>query len=254
MIKPSFFELGRSLTLREIADLTGAKPFRARLDARISNVATLDRAGPFDLAYLEAPKYLSDLQKTAAAACLVPERFAEHVPQNAGLLVTPSPYRAFLSVARALFPGAARPSSLFGVSPGEATGASIHPTARFENEVTVDPGAVIGPGAEIGSGTTIGANAVVGPEVRIGRDCVIGAGASIQHALIGDRVTVHPGCRIGQDGFGYAPGAGGHAKIPQLGRVIIQDDVEIGANTTIERGGLNDTVVGEGTKIDNLVQ
>jgi UDP-3-O-[3-hydroxymyristoyl] glucosamine N-acyltransferase len=100
----------------------------------------------------------------------------------------------------------------------------------------------------------IAANAVIGPGVRIGRNCSIGAGASLMHSLIGDRVIIHPGSRIGQDGFGYLPDRGGPIKIPQTRRVIIQDDVEIGANTTIDRGGTRDTVIGEGTKIDNLVQ
>jgi UDP-3-O-[3-hydroxymyristoyl] glucosamine N-acyltransferase len=100
----------------------------------------------------------------------------------------------------------------------------------------------------------IGPNAVVGPQVRIGRDCAIGAGTTIVHSLIGDRVIVHPGCSIGQDGFGYVMGKGKHLKVPQIGRVIIQDDVEIGAGTAIDRGAIRDTVIGEGTKIDNLVQ
>ena len=118
----------------------------------------------------------------------------------------------------------------------------------------VDPGAVIGPRAEIGSGTVIGPCAVIGPGVRIGRRCSIGANSSIMHALIGDRVIIHPGCRIGQDGFGYVLGPVGHTKVPQIGRVIVQDDVEIGAQTAIDRGSVRDTVIGEGTKIDNLVQ
>ena len=118
----------------------------------------------------------------------------------------------------------------------------------------IDPGAVIGPQAEIGAGTVIAAGAVIGPKVRIGRDCSIGANVTISNALIGDRVIVHPGCAIGQDGFGYVMGAKGHRKVPQLGRVIVQDDVEIGANTTIDRGAIRDTIVGEGTKIDNMVQ
>jgi UDP-3-O-[3-hydroxymyristoyl] glucosamine N-acyltransferase len=124
----------------------------------------------------------------------------------------------------------------------------------MENGVTIDPGAMIGPSAEIGGGTVIGANAVIGPQVRIGRNCAVGPGASVTHALIGDRVIIHAGARIGQDGFGYVRGPKSHVKIPQLGRVIIQDDVEIGANSTIDRGGGRDTVIGEGTKIDNLVQ
>jgi len=97
-------------------------------------------------------------------------------------------------------------------------------------------------------------NAVIGGGVHIGRDCAVGASSTISDALIGDRVIIHPGCRIGQDGFGYLTVETGHIKIPQVGRVIIQDDVEIGAGTTIDRGGYCDTVIGEGTKIDNLVQ
>jgi UDP-3-O-[3-hydroxymyristoyl] glucosamine N-acyltransferase len=120
--------------------------------------------------------------------------------------------------------------------------------------VRVEPGAVIGAGAEIGRGTVIAAGAVVAVRAAIGRDCFVGSHATVQHALIGNRVVIHAGARIGQDGFGFALGVRGHAKVPQIGRVIIQDDVEIGANTTIDRGGNRDTVIGEGTKIDNLVQ
>ena len=130
----------------------------------------------------------------------------------------------------------------------------MHPLARLEAGVTVDPGAVIGPHAEIGSGTMVGASAVIGPHVRIGRDCAIGAHASLSHALVGNRVIIHPGARIGQDGFGFAMSARGHLKVPQVGRVIIQDDVEIGANSTVDRGANRDTIIGEGSKIDNLVQ
>jgi UDP-3-O-[3-hydroxymyristoyl] glucosamine N-acyltransferase len=182
---------------------------------------------------------------------------ADCVPAHAALLIVEKPFHAFVNVARALFPDALRPSSLFfgdSAAAGVAPGAVMHPSARLESGVNVDPGAVIGAGAEIGSGTVVGANAVIGANVRIGRDCAIGPNATIAHALIGDRVIVHPGCRIGQDGFGYVMGPGGHRKIPQIGRVIIQDDVEIGAGTSIDRGGLRDTVIGEGTKIDNQVQ
>ena len=130
----------------------------------------------------------------------------------------------------------------------------MDPTARLEEGVTVDPFVVIGPGAEIGRETMIGAGSVIGPGVRIGRGCVVSPSVTITHALLGDRVFIHPGVRIGQDGFGFIPGGKGHLKVPQTGRVIIQDDVEIGANSTIDRGSNRDTVLGEGTKIDNLVQ
>jgi UDP-3-O-[3-hydroxymyristoyl] glucosamine N-acyltransferase len=152
-----------------------------------------------------------------------------------------------------LYPSAVKPGSVFGET-GISPTASVHPSARLEPGVIVDPGAVIGRGAEIGAGTVIGANAVVGPEVRIGRHGSVGASTTIVAALIGNRVIIHPGAHIGQDGFGFALGGRGHLKVPQIGRVIIQDDVEIGAGVTIDRGANRDTVIGEGAKIDNLVQ
>jgi UDP-3-O-[3-hydroxymyristoyl] glucosamine N-acyltransferase len=124
----------------------------------------------------------------------------------------------------------------------------------LEDGVRIEPGAVVGREAQIGRGTVIAAGAVVGYRVTIGRGCYIGPGASVIHALVGDRVIIHAGVRIGQDGFGFAMGPQGHLKVPQVGRVIIQDDVEIGANSCVDRGALKDTIIGEGTKIDNLVQ
>ena len=121
---------------------------------------------------------------------------------------TAEPFRDFVAVARKLFPDSLRPRSLFDAE-GVAPGAIVHPTAEIEDGVTIDPGAVIGPRAAIGSGTVIGANAVIGPDVQIGRDCSVGPGASIVHALIGDDVIMHAGCRIGQDGFRYQPSAQG---------------------------------------------
>jgi UDP-3-O-[3-hydroxymyristoyl] glucosamine N-acyltransferase len=242
------------MTIGEIAALTGAEPQQgAASERRIANIAPLDSAGLSDISFLDHAKYLDQFARTRAGACLVASRFAADAPAGLVVLCTAEPYRAFVAVARALFPQALRPSSLFAAS-GLSAGALVHPTARLEGGVTVDPAAVIGPRAEIGAGTVIAAAAVIGPEVRIGRGCSIGAGATIAHALIGDRVIVHPGVRIGQDGFGYVPSPKGHTKIPQVGRAIIQDDVEIGANSTIDRGSTRDTVIGEGTKIDNLVQ
>jgi UDP-3-O-[3-hydroxymyristoyl] glucosamine N-acyltransferase len=254
MTEPFFFDRGSGLTVREIAALTHAEPrVGADLERRITGAASLDRASRNDLVFLDKPKYAAQLSASDAGACLTTQRHADRAPSHMVVLCVREPYRAFVQVTRALFPDALRPSSLFDAS-GTAVGACVHPTARMESGATVDPGAVIGPRAEIGSGTVIGANAVIGPKVRIGRQCVIGANASITNSLLGDRVIVHPGCAIGQDGFGYVMGVAGHAKVPQIGRVIIQDDVEIGALTTIDRGGLSDTVIGEGTKIDNLVQ
>ena len=251
---PDFFPPNRQLTIEEIVKLTGAKPRPdTPLDRRIRDIAPLDRARSTDITFLDNPKYLDTLITTRAGACLTAPRFAAQAPDELAVLVAPEPYRAFVVVARALFPAALRPSSLFDTT-GRSSDARVHSSARLEAGVTVDPLAVIGPDAEIGGGTLIGPGAVIGPGVAIGRDCAIGAGATIVHALIGDRVIIHPGARIGQDGFGYLPSPKGHQKVPQARRVIIQDDVEIGANTTIDRGSTRDTMIGEGTKIDNLVQ
>ncbi len=254
MTAPIFFKPARSLSLGEIATLAGATA-RDGVDLaqRIRGVAALDRAVPGDLSFLDNTKYAAQAQSTLASACLTSDRLADRVPPHIPVLCVREPYRAFVEVARALFPDSLRPSSLFEAG-GVAPGAFVHATARLENGVSVDPSAVIGPQAEIGSGTVIAPGAIIGPKVRIGRDCSIGANVVITHALIGDRVIVHPGCAIGQDGFGFVMGAQGHRKVPQVGRVIIQDDVEIGANSTIDRGASRDTVIGEGSKIDNLVQ
>jgi UDP-3-O-[3-hydroxymyristoyl] glucosamine N-acyltransferase len=253
MTELQFFPHPRGLTAQEIAALTGAVA-RGDLDGRrISGIAPLDRAGPGELAFMQNPRYSAAFAATHAGLCLTMEKFAGRAPRGVGILVTPAPYRAFVTVAQKLFPGAMRPSSLFEAS-GIAAGATVHPTARLESGVVIDPAAVVGPRAEIGSGTIVGPTAVIGSQVRIGRDCVIGAGCTIVHALIGDRVIIHAGTRVGQDGFGYVPGAAGHGKVPQIGRVIIMDGVEIGANSCIDRGAIRDTVIGEGTKIDNLVQ
>jgi UDP-3-O-[3-hydroxymyristoyl] glucosamine N-acyltransferase len=254
MRKPPFFRRTRELTLGEIAALTRAQPPQdAPLTRRIDNIAPLDLAGPGDLTYIDNAKYVEMLASTHAGACFMTERFENRAPSNLIVLRTNEPYRAFVSVARTLFPDSLRPSSLYEAE-GVAPGAFVHSTARLESGVIIDPGAVIGPRAQIGAGTVVGATAVIGPDVCIGRNCAIGTGCSVTHALIGDRVIIHPGCRIGQDGFGFVMDATGHEKIPQIGRVVVQDDVEIGAGTAIDRGGVRDTFIGEGTKIDNLVQ
>jgi len=251
MSEPVFQRRARTLTLAEIAALTGAAPPPAPLlDRGINDIAPLDRASPSALAVFDDKAQTASAAVSHAGACLTTAALAGALPARVAALVVGDPFRAFVDVARELFPHALRPSSLSEA--GSAAGAQVHPSARLESGVTVEPGAVIAPRAEIGGGTVIGANAVIGTEVRIGRDCSIGAGAVITDALIGDRVVVHRGCKIGQDGF--VAGDGAQRKIPQVGRVIIQDDVEIGAGTTVDRGAVADTVIGEGSKIDNLVQ
>ena len=251
MNEPVFLRHSRGLTIDEIVALTGATPASpAPHSRRVVNVAPLDRASPHDIAFFDNRKFARAAVETFAGVCLTTPALAGDLPPKVAVLTVQDPYRAFVTVARELFPQALRPSSLSG--PGEFTGAHVDKRARMEDGVSIDPGAVIGPDVEIGSGSVIGANAVIGAGVRIGRDSSIGANATISEALIGDRVIIHPGCKIGQDGFGFVMGKS-HLKVPQVGRVIIQDDVEIGAGTTIDRGAIRDTVIGEGTKIGGLV-
>lgn len=254
MSTPLFFPAPSAITLAALAEATGARLSDATFaDHLVSAIAPLEAAQPQDVAFLENAAYVKFAAGTGAGACFIAEKLAHLLPASCAALISADPYRSFARAAALLFPAAMRPQSLFGMV-GIAPGAFIHPEARLEAGVTVDPGAVIGPGAEIGRGTLIAAQAVIGPGVAIGRDCAVGAGASVTHALLGNRVIVHAGARIGQDGFGFAMSPRGHLKVPQIGRVILQDDVDIGANTTIDRGANRDTVIGEGTKIDNLVQ
>jgi len=254
MSVPDFFPNPSAVTLGRLAEVTGAKlsrPEAASLE--VIAISPLEAAGAGDLAFLDNAAYAKFAETTGATACFLAPRFSDRLAAGCVGLISPEPYRAFAKAAALLYPTSARPQSVFGAT-GISPGSYVHPEARLEAGVIVDPGAVIGKGAEIGRGTLIGAHAVIGPEVRIGRDCAIGPQATITHALIGNRVIIHTGARIGQDGFGFAMGPAGHLKVPQIGRVIIQDDVDIGANTTIDRGANRDTVIGEGTKIDNLVQ
>jgi UDP-3-O-[3-hydroxymyristoyl] glucosamine N-acyltransferase len=255
MPDPTFFRTPRPASLAEIAQWTGARLVDAsRALLTVSGVAPLDTAGPGDLAFLDNQKYASQLQSTRALACLVHPRFVASVPTEVAAIETAEPYRAYAIVLAKLYPAAYRLIGAYGDKDQVSPDARVHASAVLEPGAVVEPGAVIGAGVEIGQGTIIGANAVIGHDVRIGRNCYIGANATILHGLIGNRVIVHPGARIGQDGFGFAMGPKGHLKVPQIGRVVIQDDVEIGANSTIDRGASRDTIIGEGTKIDNLVQ
>jgi UDP-3-O-[3-hydroxymyristoyl] glucosamine N-acyltransferase len=243
-----------SLSLADIASLTGAVPRGgADLSHEITGVAPIDHAGPTDLAFLESGKFADALGTTGAGAVLSIERFASRAPPGVNLLLTRDPYQAFVMVAREFHRDRLRPASPFEAD-GVMPGAHVHPSATLEAGVTVDPGGVIGPRVTIGAGSMIGANVVIGADVRIGAECSICSGSTIVDSVLGDRVIIHPGCHIGQDGFGYVSGRTGHMKIPQIGRVVIGNDVEIGAGTTIDRGGMRDTMIGDGTKIDNLVQ
>jgi UDP-3-O-[3-hydroxymyristoyl] glucosamine N-acyltransferase len=248
MADPRFFAVRGPFTLAELAARTGAS-LAAGADpgATIVDVAALDTAGPSDLSFLDNRRYVEAFKASRAGACLVAPALAAMAPEGMALLITDKPYHAYARAAQAFYPEAPVPS-------GRHARAAIDAAARLADDVVVEAGAVIGARAEIGARTRIGANTVVGPGVMIGADCLIGANVTLSHCLIGNAVRLLPGVRIGQDGFGYAMGAEGHLKVPQLGRVIIGDAVEIGANTCVDRGTAGDTVIGAGSCIDNLVQ
>jgi UDP-3-O-[3-hydroxymyristoyl] glucosamine N-acyltransferase len=189
------------------------------------------------------------LSRTGASIVITTRELIDSVPEGAARVVSDRPSFAFAKIATALYPHA----SLIWRS-GEPPLLAIDPSVSIGSRTIIALGAQIGAGVSIGRDCIIGAGVVIGRGVQIGHDVFIGPHVSISHALIGDRVHIDAGTRIGQDGFGYIGSASGHYKIPQLGRVIIQDAVGIGANSCIDRGALADTVVGEGTKIDNLVQ
>lgn len=248
MADPRFFPPAGPMTLAAVAGIAqgqlggGADPA-----LMIDGVGALGSAGPGEIAFLEGRRHLEAFRHSRAGACIVAPALAAEARPGMALVLSAEPQRAFARVAAAFHP---EPAPEGRIHPS----ATVDPAARLGARVDVGPGAVIGPGATIGAGSSIGANTSIGAAVTIGRDCRIGANVTISHAELADRVRVFPGVRIGQDGFGYALGPQGHLKIPQLGRVLIGEDVEIGANSTIDRGALADTVIGPGCVIDNLVQ
>lgn len=213
----------------------------------------MSRAGEAEVTFANSARSIPDLNKSRAAAVFLTVKLASHVPPGIAALIVSAPQSAFARAAAILVPSAVKPLRMTSET-GVSASAMVDPSARLEDGVVVEAFAAIGAGVEIGAGSVIASGAAIGPGTRIGRNCHIGHGVTLQHALVGNNVIVHPGTRIGQDGFGYVPGPRGIEKIPQVGRVIIQDNVEIGSGTTIDRGALDDTVIGEGSKIDNLVQ
>jgi UDP-3-O-[3-hydroxymyristoyl] glucosamine N-acyltransferase len=219
----------------------------------LTGVGPIEQAETGTLTFLDNPKYAGHLTTTQAACAVLSAKFRDQLPGHVAGLISNQPYRDFARAAAMLVPAGVKLRGV-ALSQGISSQAHIDETASVEEDVTIEPGAVIGAHAAIGSGAIICAGAVIGHHCQIGRDSYISARAVLQHTLLGDRVIVHSGVSAGQDGFGFAMGPAGHLKVPQLGRVIIQDDVEIGAGTCIDRGTTRDTIIGEGTKIDNLVQ
>lgn len=240
MPDPRFFESLTTLDVAGLAERIGAEVSRGG-DRKVSAVAPLGTASSTDVAFMGASKFAEQLRATGAGCVIVPAAAVELAPEGAAVLVSRTPQAAWAA------------ASLLFHAPRSLTVAAERASVVEDDSVVLEPGVVLGEGARIGRGTRIGANTVIGPGVQIGRDCHIGPNVSVGFALIGDRVKLYAGVRIGEPGFGAAGSATGAVDVPQLGRVILQDNVTVGANTCIDRGAYDDTVIGENTKIDNLV-
>lgn len=232
MADPRFYKKKGSFTLAALAEIGQCTIERGDPSLVIEDVAALDRATSTSISLLHNQKYKEALQQTKAAACILAADIAEQAPPHVALLISKYPHRSYALIANAFYP-------------------------QEQETGDIAPSAVIHPTATLGKGVVVGPLAVIGEGVVIGDYSVIESHVSLSHALVGKHVHIKPGARIGQKGFGFfmdQGGAGGHVSVPQLGRVIIHDYVEIGSNTTIDRGSTHDTVIGEGTRIDNLVQ
>ena len=249
MADPRFFSRTKPISLADLAKIANATIAGDVAPGQtFADVKALSEAGPEDVSFLDNKRYADTFSKSEAGACVVEAAYADRAPSGMALLVSDAPYLGYALIAAAFYPLQADEST------NVSANAHVDASASIGDGAWIEAGAVIQAHAEISAGVHIGAGVVVGPGVVIGTGARIGPNTCLSHCLIGDRVIIHGGVNIGQDGFGFALSPAGHHKVPQLGRVIIEDDVEIGANTTIDRGAGPDTVVGAGTKIDNLVQ
>lgn len=247
MADQSFFTRLGPFSLADIAASCGAELQSGDSAHMVHDVGALDQAGADQISFLDNIKYRDAFRASKAGACFVAPQMVEFAPAGMALLVSKNPYKAYALCAQKFYPESYPDAR---ISPR----AHIDPSASIGAGCVIDDGAVVQAGATIGDGSWIEANAVIGRNVTMGQKCRVGAGATVTHCVIGNAVRLYPGVRIGQDGFGFAIDPAGHVKVPQLGRVVIEDRVEIGANTCIDRGAGPDTVIGAGTWIDNLVQ
>lgn len=247
MADPKFHQVSASKDLEELAKISGADIDAEQGDFLINDVASLDDASERDISFLDNVKYKDAFKETKAGACIVSPAMAEFAPKNCRLLISKTPYKSYALIAQAFYPANNPPADI-------SDQAHVHPSAEIAEGCTVEAGVVVSEGAVIAEGCWIEPNAVIGRNVTIGKNSRVGANASVSHAIIGEGTRIYPGARIGQDGFGFAIDPAGYVKVPQLGRVIIGDHVEIGANSCVDRGAGPDTVIGDGVWVDNFVQ
>ncbi len=248
MADPRFFYNSGPISLNQIKKLTGVE-IRGREgpDREFTDVQPLQNAGPDHVSFLDNNAYREALRSSEAGACILRSEEAHLAPSGMILLVTPQPYHVYAKLAAEFY-------DLSQIERNISDKAIIDTTAKIGKNCSISPGVIIEKHAELGENCIVEANAVIGRGCCIGNNTFIGMGATISYALVGSDTTIHHGVRIGGDGFGFALGKEFHTKVPQLGRVIIGDNVEIGANTTVDRGTGPDTIISDQVKIDNLVQ
>ena len=247
MADSRFFKKAGPFTLGQLAQIAECR-LADGVDANrvIEDVAGLDEATDKDITWAFIASVRDSLMKSKAAACITSEKFIQYVPQGMAVLISQDPHRSYGLVAQAFYPQTVEPE----ISPK----AFVDETAQIGPGSRVEAGAFIGAHVKLGRNCYVQANAVIHDGVEMGDGCIVGSNATVSHCLAGHKVYIYPGAQIGQDGFGFAMGMKGPTKVPQLGRVVIGNDVEIGSNTTVDRGAMGDTVIGDGCRVDNLVQ
>ncbi|MFV9875333.1 MAG: UDP-3-O-(3-hydroxymyristoyl)glucosamine N-acyltransferase [Rickettsiales endosymbiont of Dermacentor nuttalli] len=267
MVDPIFFDNCGPFSLGEIEKISGARVYneydnKVDLAQLIGGVAPLELADSTHITVLNNPKYLNALSYSKAAACFIERKYSRHAPKGMVLLYSDNPYKSYALTSAAFYPNQVKSynntSTMFEPKQNldyyRASSSQVNSTAIIGSNTRIEHGVVIGMNVVIGNNCMIGANTVIGRGVTIGNNCSIGPLTTIMYAIIGEDVMIHTGVRIGQDGFGFASDKLGHYKIPQLGRVIIGNHVEIGSNSCIDRGSGHDTIIGDHCMIDNLVQ
>ena len=251
MSDPRFFKNSGPFTLEDINKFLGTELSNNGVsnDYLVADIATLSNAKEGNITFFQDLKYKDDLLITKASVCILKKEHSDYAPKNLYLIYSENPYMDFTKISQKFYPFEVLPKSTTGVNSQDSFDESV----ELGKDVIIEKGAVIGKNVIIGDKTTISSNSVIGIGVKIGSDCYIGSNVNITHSIIGDNNIIHQGTSIGQDGFGFSMSPEKHEKIPQVGRVIIENNIEIGSNCSIDRGSLQDTIIKNGTKIDNLV-
>ena len=242
-----FFDRPKPTTLKELADECSLEIYRGKEKSIITDVAPLTTADVNECSFFNNSKYTHELQNSNASLVITTKKLLPLIDEKMDIILSPEPRKDFNAIINKLYPD----NTEHKINTLQET--SIHPTAKLADNVVISPHAIIGKNVEIGSGTQIDSFAIVGDHCKIGKNCILHSNTVISHSLIGNNVLIYPHAGIGKRGFGFVVFREGYSHVQQLGRVIIQDNVEIGAGTQIDRGSLSDTIIGEGSKIDNLV-